>query len=121
METQMRSFGSEKMGDERRGAGGLAAPAQAVFGLGRETQMDKARGSNAWKMEENLHHIEQLPELLLLPPLPLPPPSPHPQQRIQVATHCSLLEKWALPTGEVSLALCSTAACPALCHIPARW
>lgn len=109
------------MGDERRGAGGQAAPAQAVFGLGRETQMDQERGSNAWKMEENLHHIELLLGLLLLPPLLLPPPSPHPLQRIQVATQCSLLEKWVLPMDEVSLALCSTAACRALCHILARW
>lgn len=116
----MRSFGSEKMGDERRGAVGLAAPAQAMFGLGHETQMDQARGSNAWKMEESLHHIELLPGLLLLLPLLLPP-SPRPLQRIQVATQCSLLEMWALPMGEVSLALCSTVACPTLCHIPARW
>lgn len=117
----MRSFGSEKMGDERRGAGGLAAPAQAMFGLGREIQMEQGKGSNAWKMEENLHHIELLPGLLLLPPLPLHPPSPHPLQTIRVATQCSLLEKWVLPTGEVFLALCSMAACPALCHIPDRW
>lgn len=72
----MRSFGSERMEGERRGAGGLAAPAQAVSGLGHETQMGLARDSNAWKTEENLHHIELLPGLLLLPPLP--PPSRRP-------------------------------------------
>lgn len=102
----MKSFGFERMKNERRNGIGVREVVGAMFGPAPGTRKDLARSSSLWKMGGS--------------PCPLPAGPPLPEMSRAAVPH-SPLGRWARPTAVAFLSPCSVVEHPAKYPLLVRW